>query len=125
MKPYQTPVMKSESIECSNAVGQYIFEFTPGGCSSMSHYVGQADGLAFCSGGGAIAGNFTAEITCQNIEGTFTVSFGVFTPGGGLNCPNGESIFIPILNISPELPGDCIVDQFLFEGEFDDCDGPR
>jgi hypothetical protein len=120
MKLYQTPVMNSESIECIHAVGQYIFEFTPEACPGLTtgfqNYEGQEGGFELCfEGSPVLPGNFTAEIHCQNIEGTFTVHV------GSGDAVSEDCFFLPFTSISPELPSDCIVETFIVEGNIDEC----
>jgi hypothetical protein len=122
MKVYQKPEIQAESIPSMPVSGQYIFEFTPGACPGFSDAVGQEGGYAFCIDGSLISGNFTAEVTCANVSGTYTVHVGTFVEGGGLDCGSGESIFAPFDSVTPELPDNCIVNQFLVDNEFDDCD---
>lgn len=117
---YQKPVVNSESFECIHAVGQYIFEFIPSACPGMNGTVGQEAGYAVCTGL-PIGGPFSVEVTCENIAGTYNIVVGTPVLGGGLECGSGDSLFFPISSVNPELPADCIVNSFVFDGSFDEC----
>jgi len=123
MKTYENPVISQKTCSFINAAGQYVFEFTPEACPGLTlgslTAAGQEGGIKQCfQGPPVLPGNFDAEITCRNISGTFNihVSSGVDL---GDNC-----FFLPITSITPELPADCIVDTFVVEGQFDDCNTP-
>lgn len=123
MKIYQQPAIISQTFEYINAIGQYIFEFTPGACPGLTtgnfSYEGQEGGVKACfQGPPALPGNFDAEITCENISGTFNVHFGSGTDIGN------DCFFMPITSIFPELPANCVVDGFFVDGQFDDCNPP-
>lgn len=123
MKSYKKPAVKDVLSESIVASGQYIFQFTPGECPGLSEngWVGQEGGYARCSG--AIGGSFQGDITCANISGTYHVVYGDSVNGGGLDCGIGEqSIFYPELSVTPELPADCIVDSFIFQGGSNGCE---
>jgi hypothetical protein len=121
MKTYQKPVVSFESFECVNAVGQYIFEFTPENCLGAigEGFVGQEGGYARCSE--FVGSSFIVDITCENIEGTFTVVYGDSVDGGGLDCDEGESIFYPEVSVTPELPANCVVNSFAIQNSIELC----
>jgi hypothetical protein len=122
MKTYQKPGIHSESVECMNAVGQYIFEFTPDECLGLveNGAVGLEGELSICGDPGELG--FLVDISCANIEGTYHVVYGEAVAGGESSC-NGDdvSVIFPILSVNPELPADCTVISFEFDGGFDEC----
>lgn len=121
MKKYQQPLMNSESVEYANAAGQYIFEFTPG-CPGLAADggAGVTGGVAFCAPDTGDNG-FSADVTCQNIGGTYHAVYGDAVAGGGLNCGDDISVIYPLLSVSPELPADCTVISFEINDSFDEC----
>jgi len=122
MRPYQSPILISEAVEFPRAAGQYIFEFTPESCQGaiVEGFAGQEGGYARCSEFGA-GSSFIVDISCENIEGTFTVVYGDSVSGGGLDCDEGESIFYPEVSVTPELPADCVVNSFAIQNGPDLC----
>jgi hypothetical protein len=62
-------------------------------------------------------------LRCSNIEGTYSVT--LFNSeayvSSGLSCSEGSSPIAIPLSISPDLPDDCIVNQFSLDSEPDLC----
>jgi hypothetical protein len=115
MKKYVRSIIQTRSVnQFCLLSGQYIFEFTPDACPEVviEGSVSSAEGFAYCDTASSPA--FTATIRCTNIEGVFTATYGDSISGGGLTCQGIEESFInPLLSVSPALPGNCIVDEFV------------
>jgi len=122
---YQNPSVKTEKLSLRIVSAQYTLLVTPDCPAYFERGLVIENGVGiFCANDGSGgSGTISATLICSNIEGEFTLTVGDVTPGGGLNCPDGQSSFTQ--PYTANVPGDCVIDQVLFNGGngvFDICE---
>ena len=114
----------------SQACSQYQLIVTQQGCPNLAGInvgfsdegflgCGDATGLAFAQA----QPNQSSVVTCTNISGSYnlTLFYSSAHFGSGLSCTGGKSTIVVPLSISPDLPGDCIVDTYIFGSSGEIC----
>jgi hypothetical protein len=139
--PYVKPVLQNRSLQF-HANTQYSLLFTPEGCPSLPDgVIVEAFGstilqlsenaMLFCVMQAISFDSFktdteanplNAVITCSNLEGEYSVNLNVASATlGGTSCGEGfYAVTVPYI-ISPELPGDCIVNTYVQGSPQDNC----
>lgn len=139
--PYIRPHIQNRSLQFY-ANTQYSLLFTPEGCPSLpdgviveafgSNIVQLSENeILFCVmqaipfdsfKADTESNPFNAQVTCTNIEGAYTINLNVSSASlGGTSCgPGLYAVSVPYI-ISPELPGDCVVNTFAQGSPQDNC----